>query len=274
MDGFPHLSCGFPSIAGLAGRLYAGGVALHPLAARFASVANAYERGRPDYAPAVAGALAAELGLKAGAPVLDLAAGTGKLSRALLAAGLDVIAVEPQEAMREKLAGAIGTERVRDGVAEAIPLPDASVEAVTVADGFHWFDQAPAVAEIRRVLRPRGGLAVLTTLPDWSGASWAHDVGTLLMEARPEHPYFDGPPWHEAVEEAGGWTAPREIRVTTSQPADPEGIVAYVASMSFVAALPEEERTARLEQVAQLVEAGETPAELSVQVVIGLTTLA
>jgi ubiquinone/menaquinone biosynthesis C-methylase UbiE len=248
---------------------------LHPLAAQFASVADAYERGRPDYSPAVVGALAAELGLAPGAPVLDLAAGTGKLSRALLAGGLDVVAVEPQAAMRDKLAAVVGSERVRDGVAEAIPLPDASVDAVTVADGFHWFDQARALAEIRRVLRPGGGLAVLATVPDWSGASWAHDVGTLIMEIRrPEHPYFDGPPWQDAVLQAGGWTTPREIRVTTSRPADPEGIVAHVASMSFVAALPEAERTAQLAEVASLVEAGETPAELSVQVVIGLTALA
>jgi SAM-dependent methyltransferase len=229
---------------------------------------------RPEYAPAVAGALAAELGLASDAPVLDLAAGTGKLSRALVAAGLDVLAVEPQGPMRDKLAAAIGSERVLEGVAEAIPLPDASVDAVTVADGFHWFDQAQALDEIRRVLRPGGGLAVLSTVPDWSGASWAHDVGTLIMDLRPEHPYFDGPPWQEAVLQAGGWTAPREIRVTTSRPADPEGIVAYVASMSFVAALPEAERTARLAEVASLVEAGETPAELPVHVVIGLSTLA
>jgi SAM-dependent methyltransferase len=253
--------------------LYAGGVALHPLAARFASVADAYERGRPDYAPAVAGALAAELGLTVGAPVLDLAAGTGKLSRTLLAAGLDVIAVEPQEAMREKLAAAIGEERVREGVAEAIPLPDASVEAVTVADGFHWFDQATALTEIRRVLRPGGGLAVLSTAPDWSGASWANDVGTLIQRLRPEHPYFDGPPWQDAVRDAGGWTRPREIRVTTPCPADPEGIVAFVASMSFVAALPEDERATTLAQVAEVVDAGDTPAELAVHVVVGLTTL-
>jgi hypothetical protein len=94
------------------------------------------------------------------------------------------------------------------------------------------------------------------------------------MELRPEHPYFDGPSWHEAVKAAGEWTDPWEVRVTTSQPTDAEGIVAYVASMSFVAALPEEERAARLAQVAELVEAGETPDELAVQVVIGLTRLA
>ena len=128
---------------------------LHPLAAEFASVADAYERGRPEYAPAVVGALAAELGVAPGAPVLDLAAGTGKLTRPLLAAGLDVVAVEPQAPMRDRLAAIIGGERVREGFAEAIPLPDASVDAVTVADGFHWFNHAQALAEIRRVLTPR-----------------------------------------------------------------------------------------------------------------------
>jgi SAM-dependent methyltransferase len=247
---------------------------LHPLAAKFAAVALAYERGRPNYSPAVAGALAAELGLRTGAPVLDLAAGTGKLSRALLAAGLDVVAVEPHEAMRKRLVTVLGAERVREGVAEDIPLEDGSMHAVTVGDGFHWFEQARALEEIRRVLHPAGGLAVLTTIPDWGAASWGHDVGTLLMELRPEHPFFDGPPWHETVEAAGGWVDRWEVRVTTSQPADTEGIVAYVASMSFVAALPDEERTARLAQVAELVEAGETPDELAVQVVIGLTRLA
>jgi SAM-dependent methyltransferase len=247
---------------------------LHPLAAQFASVADVYERGRPDYGPAVVGALAAELGVGPGAAVLDLAAGTGKLTRALLAAGLDVVAVEPQAPLRERLAAIIGSERVRDGFAEAIPLPDASVDAVTVADGFHWFDQAQALAEIRRVLRPGGGLAVLATVPDWGGASWAHELGALIERMRPEHPGFDGPPWQEAVRQARGWTAPRQIRVTTSQPVDSRRIVDYVASMSFVAALPEAQRAECLAQVAALVSEGVTPAELPVQVVVGLTALA
>ena len=246
---------------------------LHPLAAQFASVADAYERGRPEYPPAVVGALAAELGVATGAPVLDLAAGTGKLTRPLLAAGLDVVAVEPQAPLRDRLAAIIGAERVREGFAEAIPLPDASVDAVTVADGFHWFNHAQALAEIRRVLGSGGGLAVLSSVPDWSGASWAHELGTLIQQLRPEHPYFDGPPWQEAVRLAGGWTTPREIRVTTSQPTDPRRIVDYVASMSFVAALPGDQRAERLAQVTALVDAGETPAELPVQVVVGLTAL-
>ena len=249
-------------------------MALHPLAVRFAEVADAYERGRPEYSPAAVGALAAELRIPPGAPVLDLAAGTGKFTRALLRAGLDVVAVEPHSSLREVLAANVGAERVRAGVAESIPLAQGSVVAVTVADAFHWFDQSVALGEIRRVLRPGGGLAVLSTVPDWGGASWAHEVGTLLAGLRPEHPHFDGPPWQDAVRAAGGWTAPREIRVTTSQPARPERIVDHLASMSWIAALPDDQRAETLAQIDALVTAGETPAELPVHVLIGLASLA
>jgi ubiquinone/menaquinone biosynthesis C-methylase UbiE len=248
-------------------------VALHPLAASFAEIADVYERGRPEYAPAVAGAIAAELHIAPGGSVLDLAAGTGKLTRALLSIGLDVVAVEPQESLRDLLAAGVGAERVRDGVAEAIPLPDGSVAAVTVADGFHWFDQARALEEIRRVLRPGGGLAVVTTVPDWGDASWAHELGTLIMSLRPEHPHFDGPPWQDAVRAAGGWSEPREIRVTTKQPASPERIVDHVASISWFAALPEDRRADVLARVEETVRAGETPDELPVHAVIGLPAL-
>ncbi len=246
--------------------------ALHPLATGFDGVAAAYERGRPEYAPAVVGAICAELAIPPGAPVLDLAAGTGKLTRALLAAGLDVTAVEPQPQLRELLAARVGAERVRDGLAEAIPLADGSVAAVTVADAFHWFDHARALAEIRRVLRPGGGLAVLNAIPDWSGASWAHEVGELLTGLRPEHPGFDGAPWQESVRAAPGWGLPRELRITTQQPASPQRLVDYVGSVSWIAALPEAERTAVLARVDAIVRAGETPAELPVHVMIGLAT--
>jgi ubiquinone/menaquinone biosynthesis C-methylase UbiE len=218
--------------------------------------------------------MAAELGLAPGDPVLDLAAGTGKLTRALVGWGLDVTAVEPQDAMREVLAGNIGPGRVLEGVAEAIPLSEDSVRAVTVADGFHWFDAQPALAEIRRVLAPGGGLALLSTVPDWSGASWADELGKMLMSLRPEHPYFDGPPWQEAVAAAGGWTEPRQIRVTTSQPARPERMVDYLSSMSWVAAMPEEHRAETIARIQELVETGETPPQLDLHVVIGLTSLA
>src|SRR2546430_17469542 len=98
---------------------YAAGVSLHPLAERFASVAENYERGRPEYAPAVIGALAAELGLARGARGPDFAAGTGKLTRALLAPELAVIAVEPHAALPEVLPPRVHQGRVRVGAADA-----------------------------------------------------------------------------------------------------------------------------------------------------------
>lgn len=250
-------------------------MSLHPLALRFADVAQEYERGRPDYDPAVVGAAAAELGIRPGATILDLAAGTGKLTRALVRGGYEVIAVEPQASLRTVLAAELGPGRVRTGVAEAIPLPDASVAAVTVADAFHWFDRPRALAEIRRVLQPAGGLALFNTRPDWRAASWCDELVSLLVEnRRVEHPHFDGRPWHEYVREAEGWSEPWEIRVTTHPLADTGRLLDHLASMSWIAAMPEAERAGIMRRARGLLEAGHTPERLPLHVEIGLASRA
>jgi SAM-dependent methyltransferase len=248
-------------------------VSLHPLANRFGSVAEAYELGRPEYPPSIIAELMTALHLRPGDPVLDLAAGTGKLSRALLAGGLDLTAVEPQEPLRELLASTIGAERVRDGLAEAIPLADDSLAAVTVADAIHWFTLGTALREIARVLRSGGSLAVLTTIADWGDASWAHEVGMLLAGLRPEHPHFDGPPWQEGVRASGLFDEPRELSLTWQREVTPEMIVAHVASISWIAALEEPERSQTLARVATLVEQGDTPDQLPLHVHIGVAQL-
>src|SRR3954470_10173242 len=155
---------------------------LHPLAATgFADVAAAYERGRPDYPAAVVDVL----GLPEGARVLDLAAGTGKLPRVLREAGLDVVPVEPLPAMRALVPDAL------DGTAEAIPLPDASVDAATVGDAWHWFAHARAPAELARVVRPGGVLAILWQYPGGEGLpEWSHALGEILAPLRGSHPGF------------------------------------------------------------------------------------
>lgn len=246
---------------------------LHPLAEGFADVADAYERGRPEYMPAVAQTIMAELSIASGERVLDLAAGTGKLTRALVRAGLDVIAVEPQARLRDVLAASVGAERVLEGSAEQIPLPSASVAAVTVADAFHWFDQAAALQEIGRVLRPRGGLAVLRVSPDWSGASWSHEVGSLISKLGLDHPQFQGPHWQDAARAQGCWTEPRQVQLTMSQRVDPEVILDYIASISWMAALPADERTEIIAKARELIVAGETPDELPIHVAIRSTKL-
>jgi len=249
-------------------------MALHPLAEQFDSIADAYERGRPGYSAGVVGLIAAELGLAPGDPVLDLGAGTGKLTRALLAHGLDVVAVEPQPAMRELLAGRVGAERVRKGMAEAIPLAQGSVAAVTVADAFHWFQPHAALAEIGRVLRPEGGLVRLSSAMDWGGASWAHEVGTTIAELRPEHPSFDGPPWAQTLAQAGGWTTPREFGVAFPHPSSPEQVLDHILSMSWMAGLPQEARTGTMQRIAAIISAGHTPAQMPVRVTLEMTTRA
>lgn len=247
---------------------------LHPLAARFADVADAYERGRPEYTPEVARAIMAELQVAPGERVLDLAAGTGKLTRALVGVGLDVIAVEPQAPLREILAASVGAERVLDGSAEQIPLGPGSVAAVTVADAFHWFDQAAALREIARVLRPGGGLAVVRVSPNWSGASWSHEVGSLISKLGLEHPQFHGPHWQDAARAQGCWTEPRQVQLTMTQRAGPEVVLDYIASISWMAALPADERTEIIAKARELIVAGETPDELPIHVAVRSTRLA
>src|SRR6266852_2460351 len=117
----------------------------------FDSVADRYERARPPYADEALAWIAERLPFER---VLDLAAGTGKLTRQLVARGADVVAVEPGDAMRAVLERIVPEAHALAGSAEAIPLPDASVDAITVGQAFHWFRVPEALVEMHRVLRP------------------------------------------------------------------------------------------------------------------------
>jgi SAM-dependent methyltransferase len=225
---------------------------LHPLVGGFADAEN-YDYARPRYGAAVVAALKDALDLRAGSPVLELGAGTGQLSEALVAAGLDLTAVEPLPRTRAILARAIGSERVREGVAEEIPLPDRSVEAVFAADSFHWFDPSRAMPEIRRVLRPGGGVAVLRSLPLWEGR-WIEEIGSLLDEARPAHPAY--PPFEgraaAALSDQQLYGPTREITVHSDQITDPARILAYLASFSWIGSLATAERDGLLHRAGEV----------------------
>jgi len=134
------------------------------LAFSFGRIAAEYDDVRPDYAPEALDRAAEVLGLSAESRVVDLAAGSGKLTRALAPRFAEVVAVEPNDDMRAVLAGRSADVRVLAGTAERMPLPDAAADAVFVGDAFHWFDGPAAVAELDRVLRPGGGVALLWNL--------------------------------------------------------------------------------------------------------------
>jgi ubiquinone/menaquinone biosynthesis C-methylase UbiE len=226
--------------------------------------ADDYERARPGYPQAVFDLLVDELPLRPRTHVCDLAAGTGKFTRGLLNTGATVVAIEPVRAMRRKLAVVCPEVEILDGTAEAMPLADHSVDVVTVAQAFHWFEPEPALAEIRRVLRPGGGLALVWNVRDES-VDWVRQFTELIVEGSGGRPYT---PYHassqagmEVIDErvltigsVGGFTAVRHAVFDNSQPIDADGVVARAASTSFVSALPDDRREALLAEVRHLVE--------------------
>ena len=218
----------------------------------YARSAAAYERGRPDYPPAAIAFLAARLRLGPGRVVVDLAAGTGKLTRPLLATGADVVAVEPVAEMRAELpAGA----RAMNGTAEEMPLGTGSADAVVVAQAFHWFDGRAALAEIHRVLRPDCSLALV-----WNRRRMDDPVNQAIEELLA--PYRG----HMSTLHTGAWDVafestklfgPLEERVFTNpQYLDADGLADRIASVNFVAKLDEKERTSVVRDARALAGAG------------------
>jgi SAM-dependent methyltransferase len=141
-------------------------MAVHRHAESFGSVAEAYERGRPAFPTVVVDHLIGALHLQPGRRVADVAAGTGKLTRDLLRSGAEVVAVEPAAGMRRVFAEQVPSVTILDGTAELLPLDDASVDAITVAQAFHWFDARQAFAEMDRVLRAGGRVALVWNVRD------------------------------------------------------------------------------------------------------------
>jgi SAM-dependent methyltransferase len=204
----------------------------------FGAVADAYERSRPSYPEEALDWL-----LPPGArKVLDLGAGTGKLTRSLVARGLEVVAVEPTPGMREQFARVLPGVELLDGTGESIPLPDGSVDAVLMAQAWHWVDPDTASPEVARVLRPGGTLGLLWNVRD-AGVDWIARLDRLLP----------GP-----GEEQLGSLAPRvaapfgpveRYDVRWSDPVSVASLIDLTRSRSWVIALDEEHRERVLEDV-------------------------
>jgi SAM-dependent methyltransferase len=218
----------------------------------FGRGADDYVAARPSY-PAAALDLRGELGLGAGADVLDLAAGTGKLTVDLVARGADVIAVEPLPEMRRRLVELIPAIDARGGTAEAIPVDDVSVDVVTVGQAFHWFDAPAALAEIRRVLRPGGALALIWNVRDET-VGWVRELGEIkdAVEGGPPYRHHQDVDWDGIVGAAGGFGTYTEDWFSNWQQATVEIVVGRTASTSWISALPDDRREAVLDQVRAL----------------------
>jgi SAM-dependent methyltransferase len=207
----------------------------------FGRAAGEYERARPGYPDA-----AVDWVLPVGArTVLDLGAGTGKFTRSLVARGLDVIAVEPDEVMRDTLAAALPTVRVLGGTGEHIPLPDSSVDTVTVAQAWHWMDAPAAAAEIARVLRPGGTLGLVWNIRDES-IEWVRRLSGVMGSSDAER-FIRG-----AIVIPAPFGPTEEFQVDWRNDIDVESLVSLVASRSYIITAPDADRAATLARVREL----------------------
>jgi SAM-dependent methyltransferase len=221
-----------------------------------------YERGRPDYPAAAIDRIVDRLDLRPGRTVLDLAAGTGKLTRLLVPSKANVIAVEPVREMRDELERRVRGVAVLAGTAERMPLTDRYVDAVTVGQAFHWFKQDEALREIHRVLRPGGGVALI-----WNARDERHPVQAALSEVFDElegdTPRRKQREWRTLLPDSGLYERCERALFEHDQPVDEQGLIERVVSTSFIAAAPQavhDEVEARVRAIAR---AAEQPIRLS-----------
>lgn len=205
----------------------------------FGEEAAAYERGRPSYPPEVIDWL-----LPSGArDVLDLGAGTGKLTIRLVERGLGVVAVDPIPEMLEVLSGSLPDVPALLGTAEEIPLPDDSVDSVLVAQAWHWFDPERAVKEVARVLRPGGRLGLVWNTRD-ERLGWVKDLGNVIGH--------EDDPFSQKVSLPHPFTELERHQAEWTSYLTPQALIDLVASRSYCITSPTEVRTRTLEQVREL----------------------
>lgn len=188
--------------------------------------------------------------------VLDLAAGTGKLTAGLLPLGLTVTAVEPDDGMRAELSNRFPQVNAVSGTAEEIPLPAGSVDAVVVGQAFHWFDHSRALAEIGRVLRPGGALGALWNGEDES-VEWVASLATVTgtSVSNVEQQDMGLPDAHPLFTEFAGTSFPHVQRRTI------DSLVATFGTHSRMLVIPPDERAEVLGRIrAFLVARQETAA--------------
>jgi SAM-dependent methyltransferase len=220
----------------------------------FIAAAETYVSGRPDYPAAIVQWLREALRLGPGKTALDLGAGTGKFLRYLVATGAEITAVEPLSAMSRLLAADNPQVPVLAGTAEALPLDDASVDAIVCAQSFHWFANAGAMAEISRALKPGGALGLVWNVRDESVA-WVAELAEILKPYEGDAPRYYSGDWRK-VFPAKGFGPLREHRFPHSHAGRPAKVILdHTLSISFIAALPQSEREKVAARVRDLIAA-------------------
>jgi SAM-dependent methyltransferase len=234
---------------------------LHPATRGFAAAADAYERGRPDYPAAAIARIVSRLELRGGRTVLDLAAGTGKLTRLLVPSGANLIALEPVREMRSQLERQVPGVATLAGTAERIPVADSYVDAVTVAQAFHWFKADEALREIYRVLRPGGGLALIWNARDERDPLQAA-LSEIIDPLEGDTPRRKQGNWKTLLEESGLFERSERSLFDHAQPVNEQGLVERTLSISYIANAPQALRADVEARVRALARKAERPLRL------------
>jgi SAM-dependent methyltransferase len=214
----------------------------------FGAEADAYERARPSYPPDAVAWIVDALGITAGRDVADIAAGTGKFTRLVQPTGAWIVAVEPVEGMRVRLP----QMPVTASTAEQLPFRDASLDAITVAQAFHWFDAARTLEEFHRVLRPGGRIALVWNARDRS-VPWVDEVWSIMDRVEKRAPWREHDEWRESAFVDTPWFGPlHEATFHHEQILSPADVVERVRSVSHVAVLPPDQQAAVLDEVRAL----------------------
>ena len=220
---------------------------IHEAAAKgFERGADEYEVGRPGYPDEIV----STIDVTAGDVVVDVGAGTGKFTRLLVAAGADVIAVEPVDAMRRKLGELLPTIRILEGTGESMPVDDGTADAVTAAQAFHWFDSQRALDEMARVLRDGGTLALIWNVrdPDWPPAK---AIDELMTSVAGDAPRFRRPP--DALDDHAAFADHHRVRLANPVRQTVETMRNRISSVSYVSSLPDDRRAEVLAEVERIV---------------------
>jgi ubiquinone/menaquinone biosynthesis C-methylase UbiE len=223
----------------------------------FDAGAEAYERGRPGFPEEAVRRLAEELRIGPGKRVVDLAAGTGKLTRALVPFGAHLMAVEPVEGMRRACRELVPGVPVVAGLAEALPFRTGVLDAVTVAQAFHWFDAEAALAELHRVLRPKGRLGLVWNVREESSPVSAA-MTELFDQYREGVPAFRDRAWEAAFAETPLFGPLERAVFPLDQRLSLDGFLDRATSVSFIAALPPDELESVRRELLALVPHGAT----------------
>ena len=230
--------------------------AIHSAARQgFSNEAQAYARGRPEYPAEIQPWLAGAAGIGPGKQDIDLGGGTGKFTKLLVASGATVTAVEPVDAMRAQLLQRLPSVTALKGSAEAIPLRDASVDAVVCAQAFHWFATEAALAEIHRILKPGGKLALIWNVRDDS-VDWVAAITSIITPYEGDAPRFYKGDWRKPFTTPAGqkFTALEQVNFAYQHVGSAqEVIVDRFMSVSFIAALPTNEKEAVFSQLGDLI---------------------